>query len=48
MTFKKIVEAMANGTSVDELCGMIDSSFQAGKINWTDHETLYALVNRIG
>lgn len=48
MTFKKIVEAMAKGTSVDELCGMIDSSFQAGKISWTDHEILYALVNRIG
>lgn len=48
MTFKKIVEAMAKGASVDELCGMLDSSFQAGKINWNDHETLYALVNRLG
>ena len=47
MTFKKIIEAMANGTSVDELCGMIDSSFQAGKINWKDHETLYELINRL-
>lgn len=47
MTFKKIVETMAKGASVDELCGMIDSSFQAGKISWNDHETLYALVNRI-
>lgn len=48
MTFKKIVEAMAKGASVDELCGVIDSSFQSGKINWNDHETLYALVNRLG
>lgn len=48
MTFKKIVEAMAKGISVDEICGMIDSSYQADKISWTDHETLYALVSRIG
>ena len=47
MTFKKIVEAMAKGASADELCGMVDSSFQAGKINWKDHENLYALIERL-
>lgn len=47
MTFKKIVEAMAKGASVDELCGMIDTSFQQGKITWKDHETLYSIIKRI-
>ncbi len=47
MTFKKIVETMAKGASVDELCGIVDSSFQAGKISWKDHETLYDLINRL-
>lgn len=47
MTFKKIIEAMANGASVDELCGMVDQSFQMGKINWNDHETLYHLIGRL-
>lgn len=47
MTFKKIVEAIAAGTPVDELCGMIDTSFQQGKITWKDHETLYNIINRI-
>lgn len=47
MTFKKLIEAMANGTPVNELCGMIDISFQQDKITWKEHEILYALVRRL-
>lgn len=47
MTFKKIIEAMANGASINELCWMVDQSFQMGKINWKDHETLYRIINRL-
>lgn len=47
MTFKKLVEAIAEGTPINEICSMIERSFQLGKITWKDHETLYALVNRL-
>ena len=45
--FKKIVEEIAKGTPIDEACGMIDRAYQNDKFSWKDHETLYALINRI-
>lgn len=47
MTFKKLVEEMAKGTSVYEIGCMIDASYQAGKINYQDHETLYNILRRM-
>ena len=45
--FKKIVEEIAKGTPIDEVCGMIDRAYQSDKFSWKDHETLYALIGRI-
>ena len=45
--FKKIVEEIAKGTPIDEVCGMIDRAYQNDKFSWKDHETLYALIGRI-
>ena len=45
--FKKIVQEIAKGTPIDEICGMIDKAYQNDKLSWKDHETLYALIGRI-
>lgn len=50
MSFKKIVTAISRincQEAFDAVCGMIDTAFQQGKINWQDHETLYAIVGKI-
>lgn len=49
--FKKIVAAIAAIKTHDdfnEVCGMIDRAFQKDKINWNEHELLYAVLGKVG
>lgn len=48
MTFKKIVEAVANGEKKTLVEGMISDAFQDNEISWEELNTLCSLVNRIG
>lgn len=48
MTFKKIVEAMANGEKRTLIDGMISDAFQDDKISWEEVNTLMMLAQRIG
>ncbi len=47
LSFKSLVEELSKISSVDsanEVMGEIDNSFQAEKISWKDHETLYDIA----
>ena len=48
--FKKFVKRIAGLTNSDEameLWGEIDLAYQREKITWDDHQTLFALINKI-
>lgn len=57
MTFKKLVELIAETTvgydralkweEISHIEGEIEKSFNADKITWKDHETLYTLLGAI-
>ncbi len=47
MTFKQIIKAISEGTSKDELYGLINRAFDKDRITWADHEMLYRLVDRL-
>ncbi len=49
-TFKQLVQLMSEANSEDDAlnaAGQIDVSFQHDKINWNDHQMLYALVSKV-
>ena len=50
MTFKALVKEIASCKLGDEnrcneICGLINFSFEHEKITWDDHETLYTIMN---
>ena len=48
--FKKIVASIAAITAqedVNTVFGIIETAFQQDKINWKEHEMLYAIVEKI-
>ena len=48
--FKKIMDNIMNANTADEVATAaleIDVAFQAGKLNWNDHQRLYKLVNKL-
>lgn len=50
LSFKGLVEELNKINSVDsanEVMGKIDNSFQAEKISWKDHETLYDIASKL-
>lgn len=50
LPFKSLVEELSKISSVDyanEVMGEIDNSFQAEKISWKDHETLYEIASKL-
>lgn len=50
LSFKGLVEELNKINSVDsanEVMGEIDNSFQAEKISWKDHETLYDIASKL-
>lgn len=50
LSFKSLVEELSKISSVDsanEVMGEIDNSFQAEKISWKDHETLYEIASKL-